>query len=93
MFEIHAGAQAKIAKSNVLGHPLDSADKVRTRLQIVPGQPYESRDLQRRLEDYVGWMRHQRYYEASAHEEPPSVNADRTSVDVTVNVEPGSLRL
>jgi outer membrane protein insertion porin family len=89
VFDIHAGAQAKVAKSNVLGHPLESADKVRTRLQIVPGEPYQPGDLQRRLTDYVSWMRHQRYYEASAHEEPASPNADRTSVDVTVNVEPG----
>jgi len=89
VFEIHAGAQAKIAKSDVVGHPLESADKVRTRLQIVPGAPYEPADLQRRLTDYVGWMRHQRHYEASAHEEPASLNAARTSVDVTVNVEPG----
>ncbi|HEX4568230.1 MAG TPA: POTRA domain-containing protein, partial [Vicinamibacterales bacterium] len=89
VFEIHAGGQAKIAKSTILGRPLESADKVRTRLQIVPGEPYESGDLQRRLTEYVGWMRHQRYYEASAHEESPSLNANRTSVDVTVNVEPG----
>jgi outer membrane protein insertion porin family len=91
VFAITAGPQTKIAKSTVLGHPLDSIDAVRTRLQIGPNQPYEPGELQKRLSEYVVWMRHQRHYEAGAHEEKPTFSEDRATVDVTVSVEPGPL--
>jgi outer membrane protein insertion porin family len=91
IFDVIAGPQTKIAKSNVLGRPLDPVDTVRARLQIQPGQPYEPGQLQKRLADYVAWMRSQRHYEAGAHEETPTFSEDRATVTVTVNVEAGPL--
>src|SRR5215471_424265 len=91
IFDVSAGPQTKIAKSTVLGHPLDSIDSVRARLQIEPGQPYEPGELQKRLAAYVASMRHQRRYEAGAHEEKPTFSEDRKTVDVTINVEAGPL--
>jgi outer membrane protein insertion porin family len=91
VYVVHAGTRTTIAKSNVVGHPLEPVEKVRERLQIQPGEPYEPGELQRRLTDYATWMRHRGYYQALAHEEQPSFTPDRTNVDTTVNVEPGSL--
>jgi outer membrane protein insertion porin family len=89
VFVVDSGPLTKIAKATVAGHPLESIDSVRARLQIEPGQPYEPGELQKRLSNYVVWMRRQRHYEAGAHEEPPSFPADKSTADVTVNVEPG----
>lgn len=89
VFVVDSGPLTKITKANIVGHPLESIDKVREFLQINPGQTYEPGELQKRLSNYVVWMRQQRRYEAGAHEEPPSFSPDKATVDVTVNVEPG----
>ena len=91
VFDVRAGPQTRIAQSDVVGSPLEPIDRVRDRLQIRPGAPYEPGELQRRLAEYVVWMRRQRHFEAAAHEETPSFNVDRTTVNVTVNVTPGPL--
>ena len=91
VFDVHSGTQTRIVKSNVVGHPLEPIEKVRARLQIDSGLAYEPGDLQRRLAGYRGWTRRQRRYEAAAHEERPTFAADRSPVDVTVNVEPGPI--
>ena len=89
VFDVHAGAQTTIAKAEIAGQPLEPIDRVRDRLQIHPGDPYRPGELQRRVSDYVVWMRHQRHYEAAAHEEKPAVGPDHSSGDVTVNISPG----
>ncbi len=89
VFVVDSGSLTKIAGVNIVGHPLEPIDKVRERLQLVPGQAYEPGELQKRLSNYVVWMRQQRHYEAGAHEEPPSFSPDKSTADVTVNVEPG----
>lgn len=91
VFDVHAGPRTKIAKSNVVGQPLEPIEKVRERLGINPGDPYEPGVLQNRLSDYVLWMRRQRHYEAGAHEDKPVFSPDLSTVDVTVNVTPGPL--
>jgi outer membrane protein insertion porin family len=89
VFDVNAGSQTRIAKSNVLGHPLEPVESVRARLQIAPEQPYEPGELQRRLTEYIAWMRRQQHFEAGAHEERPVFSDDRLLAEVTVNVEPG----
>jgi outer membrane protein insertion porin family len=89
VFDVNAGPQTRISKSNVLGHPLEPIENVRGRLQIAPGQAYEPGELQRRLTEYVAWMRRQQHFEAGAHEERPVFSDDRLLAEVTVNVEPG----
>ena len=91
VFDVRAGPQTRIARSDVVGNPLESIDTVRDRLRIRPGDPYEPGELQRRLNEYIVWMRGQRRYEAAAHEETPVFNVDRTTVNVTINVSPGPI--
>ncbi|HYT75129.1 MAG TPA: POTRA domain-containing protein [Vicinamibacterales bacterium] len=90
-FDVHAGSQTTIARSTITGHPLEPAPQVVERLHIAGRQPYQPEELHSRLTDYVTWMRQRRYYEASAHDLPPQFNADRTQVDLTVEIEPGPL--
>jgi outer membrane protein assembly factor BamA len=91
VFDVNAGPRTIIAHSTMTGHPLEPAAAIQARLQIVPGQPYQPSELTTRLADYKTWMRHRRYYEASATAQPPVFNEDRTRADVTVDVEPGPL--
>jgi outer membrane protein insertion porin family len=91
VFDIHAGAQTRIAQSTITGHPLEPAARVVERLHIASGQPYQPEELHSQLTDYVTWMRQRRYYEASAHELTPAFDADRTRVTLTIEVEPGPI--
>ncbi len=91
VFDVNAGPRTIIAHSTIAGHPLEPAAAIEARLQILPGQPYEPAELATRLADYKSWMRHRRYYEASATAQPPVFDEDRTRADVTVDVEPGPL--
>ena len=91
VFDVNAGPQTTIERSTVSGHPLEAPERVMDRLGIGSGRPYQPAELHLRLSDYVSWMRHQRYYEASAHDLPPGFNADRTKVDLTVEVETGPM--
>jgi outer membrane protein insertion porin family len=91
VFDVTAGPRTTIARSAITGRPIDPAAAVQSRLQIVPGQPYQPGELRARLADYVTVMRHRRYYQASATAQPPVFNEDRTRADVTVDVQPGPL--
>ena len=91
VFDVTAGAQVRIARTQVTGTPLEPIARVEQRLQIAAGDPYQPGDLRDRLAAYVTWMRHKGYYQADARDLAPRFNADRTTVDVTVDVEPGPL--
>ena len=91
VFEVNAGPRTLIGQSTITGHPLETAAQIQSRLQILPGQPYQPGELRARLADLVTSMRHRRYYEASAAAQPPVFTGDRTRADVTVDVQPGPL--
>lgn len=91
VFEIASGPQTTIARSTVTGRPLSAAPEIQSRLQIRAGKPYLPADLRERLDSLVASMRRRRYYEASATIVSPSFNADRTQVELTVDVQPGPL--
>ena len=91
VFDIVSGPRTTIAKSTVAGSPLDPAAQIQSRLQIQPGQPYQPGELRTRLGDFVTSMRHRRYYQAAANVQPPVFNADRTQVELTLDVRPGPL--
>jgi outer membrane protein insertion porin family len=91
VFEVNAGPRIIIARSTITGRPLEAAAQIQSRLQILPGQPYQPGELRRRLADYVTTLRHRRYYEASATAAPPAFTGDRTRADVTVDIQPGPL--
>jgi outer membrane protein insertion porin family len=88
-FDITAGPRVRIARAQITGQPLEPAEKIEERLRIAPGAPYQPGDLRERLASYVTRMRRSGRYEADAHELAPKYNADRTEVDVTVEVHPG----
>jgi outer membrane protein insertion porin family len=89
VFDVAAGPRTRISTSRVTGQPLEAAAKVQERLHISPGEPYQPGDLRQRLSEYITWMRKRRYYEADARDLVPKFNADRTEIDLTVDVRPG----
>jgi outer membrane protein insertion porin family len=91
VFDVEAGPRTMIGQSAIAGRPLEPAAQIQTRLQIRPGQPYEPGTLRQRIGDLVTSMRHRRYYQAAANLEAPAFNADRTQVQLTVDVQPGPL--
>src|SRR5262249_52995691 len=91
VFDVVAGPRARIEQAKVTGNPLEPVDRVQARLRVAPGEPYQPGDLRARLDEYVAWMRKRGYYEADAREETARFNADRTTVDVAVDVRPGPL--
>lgn len=91
VFDVNAGPRTIIGGSTVTGRPLEPAAAIQSRLQILPGQPYQPGELQTRLAAFVTSMRHRRYYEASAAALAPVFNEDRTRADLIVQVEPGPL--
>jgi outer membrane protein insertion porin family len=91
VFDIAAGLRTSIARTTITGHPLESATQIERRLQVSPAEPYEPGELSTRLSEYVTWMRHRRYYEASARDVTHVVTPDRQKVDLTIEVQPGPL--
>jgi outer membrane protein insertion porin family len=91
VFDIAAGARTTIARSTVTGRPLSPAAQIQSRLQIEPGQPYQPAELRERLDALVTSMRERRHYQASANVLSPTFNADRTQVELTVEVQPGPI--
>jgi len=88
VFDVTAGPRVKIGRTQITGHPLEPDARVEERLRIAPDAPYQPGDLHTRLNDYVAWMRHRGYYEATARDQA-RLNADRTAVELTVDVQPG----
>ena len=89
VLDVAAGPRTTIARSTVTGRPLVSAADIQSRLHIRPGEPYEPADLRDRLDSLVTSMRKRRYYEATATVVAPAFSADRTQVELTVDVQPG----
>ena len=62
-----------IGRSTITGRPLEPVASIQSRLEILPGQPYQLGELRTRLADYVTSMRRRHYYEAAAAVLPNSV--------------------
>jgi outer membrane protein assembly complex protein YaeT len=90
VFNIAAGARARVTKVDVEGNPLDPQPIVLSRLDLAAGSVYIPERLRQKLEAYTASMRHRGYYLASATERP-AIGDDRTSVAVTVRIDPGPL--
>jgi outer membrane protein insertion porin family len=89
VFDVASGPRTTIARSTVTGRPLSPAPEVQSRLQIQPGQPYQPAELRERLDSLVASMRKRRYYQATANVLAPTFSADRTHVELSVDVQPG----
>ena len=91
VFDVSAGARARIARSTVVGNPLEPSAQLLNRLELTPGRPYSPADIRRALDDLLQRLRRQRYYQASATVESAVINPDRRSADLTIAVRPGPL--
>ena len=91
VFDVASGTRTTIARSTVTGRPLSPASEIQSRLRLQPGRAYEPAELRERLDDLVTSMRKRRYYQATAGVVSPTFNADRTQVELTVDVQPGPL--
>ena len=91
VFDVVSGPRTTIAQSTVTGRPLSSPSDVQSRLQIQPGRPYQPAELRERIDALVASMRKRRHYQATASVVSPSFNADRTQVELAVDVQPGPL--
>jgi outer membrane protein assembly complex protein YaeT len=89
VFDVDSGTRTTISRSTVTGRPLSPASAIQSRLQIEPGHPYQPEDLRERLDALAASMRKRHYYEATANVATPVFNADRTEVELTVDVQPG----
>jgi outer membrane protein insertion porin family len=91
VFEVASGPRTTITRSTITGRPLESAAPIQARLKIQPGQPYEPAELRARLDEFVTALRRRRHYEAAANVQATSFNADRTQVELAIDVQPGPL--
>jgi outer membrane protein insertion porin family len=90
VFNVTAGPRARVSKVTVEGTPLDSEPQVLDRLDLSVGSFYVPEKLRAKLEAYATSMRRRGYYLATATERP-SISDDRTSVAVSVHIDPGPL--
>jgi outer membrane protein assembly factor BamA len=90
VFDVAAGVRARVTKVDLTGTPLDPPAQVLSRLDLSEGTFYVPEQLRQKLESYTASMRHRGYYLASATERP-TIGADRSSVTVTVRIDPGPL--
>jgi outer membrane protein insertion porin family len=90
VFDVTAGPRARVSKVTVEGSPLDPEAQVLARLDVSPGSFYVPETLHQKLNAYAASMRHRGHYLATATERP-DITDDRTSVAVTVRVDPGPL--
>ena len=91
VFDVNAGPQARIANVSIEGTLIDPRDEVLSRLDAMPGRPYERAELRKRLADYVTRVRRRGYYQATASDQPPKVSEDGTQVDLILSIVPGPL--
>jgi outer membrane protein insertion porin family len=91
VFDVTAGPRVLIARAAVTGNPLEPAARVVQRLHFAAGEPYQPGDLRERIGAYLAWMRRQGHYQADIRDLAPRFNADRTQVELTVDVQPGPL--
>jgi outer membrane protein insertion porin family len=93
VFNIEPGPRTRVRTSFVTGSPLESIEKIRSRLEIEPGDPYQPARLRERVDDLITSMRHRHYYRADVKVNTPATNvgADVSEVDITVDVQPGPL--
>ena len=93
VFNIESGPRTRVRTSFITGSPLESIEKIRSRLEIEPGDPYQPARLRERIDDLIASMRHRHYYRADVKVNTPAiaVRSDLSEVDLTVDVEPGPL--
>lgn len=90
VFEIDAGAQARIGRVDLLGDPRTTREDLLNRLEVAPGRPYERAELQERLADFEKRLKDRHYYQATATHDA-RLSADRTIADVTIDVQSGPM--
>ena len=88
VFDVEAGARARLGDVSVAVRPAEPAGRVERRLGLVPGEPYDRLRLEARVEAYLGELRRDGYYVAGV-EYAARVSPDGRAVDVSVEVVRG----
>ena len=90
VFNVSAGARARVSKATVEGTLLDPEPQVLSRLDLSPGAFYVPEALRQKLDEYAAAMRRRGYYLAAATEQP-AISPDRTEAAVAVHIDRGPL--
>ena len=90
VFEIDAGAQARVASLVVEGSPLLTPVRLFDRLGLRVGMVYDRLAVERRLTDYADALGERGYYEAVL-DHAIDMAPGTPTVDLTLHVDPGPL--
>jgi outer membrane protein insertion porin family len=90
VFEINAGARARVAHAAIAGDPGEPQDAFLRRVHAQPGAFYQRTDVDDRLRDFVQRVRKKGHYQAIASHRFRE-SADGTSVDLDFELQVGPL--
>jgi outer membrane protein insertion porin family len=89
-FQVDAGPRAVIGTVTIEGDSLLERDEFLRKIGAVPGAPYAPLRMNAALDAYAAQLRERGRYEATAAARP-AIGADRTRVDLTLDVQAGPL--
>ena len=88
IFDIEAGAQARVGNVEVIGNARTPEPALLARLDVVPGRPYERERLNQRLSDYARRLKGRGYLQAVASH-TARVSEDGRVADLRLDVQSG----
>jgi outer membrane protein assembly complex protein YaeT len=91
VFDVDAGPRARIARTTIVGNPIEPEAQVRERLGVNSGAPYSPADIREKLREHVQRLHRRGYYQATATIESVTVSPDRRQAELTIAVRPGPL--
>ncbi len=90
IFDVTAGARARIGALEFRGSPAAVVDGLRKQLALREGSEYQPAALKRRIDAYAAALRKAGYFQARA-DSVPTVNSSRDAVALVITVERGLL--
>ncbi|MCX6546251.1 MAG: BamA/TamA family outer membrane protein [Acidobacteria bacterium] len=90
VFEVTAGARARLRTVRFSGSPADVVDALRQQLNLREGAEYQPAALKRQLDAYAAGLRKAGYFQAKVVSDS-NINSSRDAVDLAVTVTRGLL--
>jgi len=88
VFDVASGPRVTITSVNVEGNAPGSIDAARQALHLSAGTPYDKKDVDARIEEFVAGLRKRGYYEAQG-EHALRLSADRRGGELIVTIDGG----